>query len=230
MIPKELDPFPPFLSGFVVGMSVAFQFGKESFGMLREAVWAALCFGLISGCALMETSDVEVEKQSVAMPASDPQVEAPASQPTVAATLTERQSPSSENKNISAEQIKRIQFHLKKAGFYSGSVDGIAGPRTQSAIRHFQSTCAALTDLITNSEPTATQENSAMTTKVAVTTSKHRTTDAIRLIQLRMKDAGFKLGPIDGIDGPKTKSARLALRSGVHDVGQFTDSHLFAEL
>ncbi len=171
--------------------------------MLREVVWTSLCFGLISGCALMETSDVEVEKQSVATPASDSQVEARASQPTVAATLTERQSPSNENKNISAEQIKRLQFHLKKAGFYSGPMDGIAGPRTQSAIRHFQSACTTLTDLITTSEPTAMQPNSGTAAKAAATKSKRETADAIRLIQLRLKDAGFKLGPIDGIDGPK---------------------------
>ena len=182
--------------------------------MLREVVWTSLCFGLISGCALMETSDVEVEKQNVATPASDAQVEAPASQPAVPAPLTERQSPGSESKNISAEQIKRIQFHLKKAGFYSGSLDGIAGPRTQSAIRHFQSACATLTDLITTSEPTAIQENSGMAAKAAVAKSGPGTADVVRLIQLRLKDAGFKLGPIDGIDGPKTQSARLALQSG----------------
>jgi peptidoglycan hydrolase-like protein with peptidoglycan-binding domain len=194
-------------------MSVASQSRKESLGMLRKVVWTSLCFGLISGCALMETSDVEVEKQSVAMPAPDLQVEAPVSQPVIAAPLTERQSPSSKNKNISAEQIKRIQFHLKKAGFYSGSVDGIAGPRTQSAIRHFQSGCSTLTDLITPSEPTVMQQDSGMTAK-AVSKSKQGAADEVRLIQLRLKDAGFKLGPIDGIDGPKTRAARLALQSG----------------
>ncbi len=182
--------------------------------MLREVVWTSLCFGLISGCALMETSDVEVEKQSVATSVSASQVEPPASQSVIAAPLTESQSPSRENKNISADQIKRIQFHLKKAGFYSGSVDGIAGPRTQSAIRHFQSACATLTDLITTSEPTAMQQNSGMAAKGTITKSKRETADAVRLIQLRLKDAGFKLGPIDGIDGPKTQSARLALQSG----------------
>jgi peptidoglycan hydrolase-like protein with peptidoglycan-binding domain len=182
--------------------------------MLREVVWSSLCIGLISGCALMETSGVEVEKQSVATPASDRQAEAPTSQPVIATPLTETQSASSENKIVSPEHIKRIQFHLKKAGFYSGSVDGIAGPRTQSAIRHFQSACATLTDLITTSEPTAIQQNSGMAAKAVIAISKRGNTDAVRLIQLRLKDAGFNPGPIDGIDGPKTQSARLALQSG----------------
>ncbi|MGE5306367.1 MAG: peptidoglycan-binding domain-containing protein [Alphaproteobacteria bacterium] len=162
----------------------------------------------------METSDVEVETPSVAAPASDPQAEAPASQPVFATPLTETQSTSSENKNVSAEDIKRIQAHLRKAGFYSGSVDGIAGPRTRSAIRHFQSACATLKDLITTSEPTGMQQNSGIAAKAALTKSPHGAADAVRLIQLRLKDAGFNLGPIDGIDGPKTQSARLALQSG----------------
>ena len=182
--------------------------------MLRKVVWTALCCGVFSGCALMETSDVRVERQGVAMPASDPQAEAPASQPVVATPLTETQSASSEKKNLSAEYIKRIQAHLKKAGFYSGSMDGIAGPRTQAAIRHFQSACVTLTDLITTSEPTAMQQNSGMPAKDAITKSKRGSADAVRLIQLRLKDAGFNLGPIDGIEGPKTQSARSALQSG----------------
>ena len=182
--------------------------------MFRKVVLTSLCFGLISGCALMETSDVEVEKQSAATPTSDPQAEAAASQPAITAPLTETQSASGENKNVSAEQIKRIQAHLKKAGFYSGSVDGIAGPRTQSAIRRFQSGCATLTDLIGTSEAATMQQSSGTAAKAAITETKHGTADAVRLVQVRLKDAGFDLGPIDGIHGVKTRSALLALRSG----------------
>lgn len=182
--------------------------------MFRKVVLTSLCFGLISGCALMETSDVEVEKQSAATTTSDPQAQAAASQPAIAAPLTETQSASGENKNVSAEQIKRIQAHLKKAGFYSGSVDGIAGSRTQSAIRRIQSGCATLTDLIGTSEAAIMQQSSGTAAKAAITETKHGTADAVRLVQLRLKDAGFDPGPIDGIDGAKTQSALLALQSG----------------
>jgi peptidoglycan hydrolase-like protein with peptidoglycan-binding domain len=58
------------------------------------------------------------------------------------------------------------------------------------------------------------QQNSGMAAKAAITKSKPETSDAVRLIQLRLKDAGFNVGSIDGVDGPKTQSARLALQSG----------------
>jgi peptidoglycan hydrolase-like protein with peptidoglycan-binding domain len=58
------------------------------------------------------------------------------------------------------------------------------------------------------------QQNSGMAAKAAVTKSKQGTADAVRLIQLRLKDAGFDPGPIDGIDGAKTQSALSALQSG----------------
>ncbi len=182
--------------------------------MLREVVLTSLCLSLISGCAMMDTSDNEVGKQSAETPAPDPQVKAAPSQPAIATSPTETQSASSENKNVSGEQIKRIQAHLKKAGFYSGSVDGIGGPVTQSAIRHFQSGCANLTDLITASEPATMPQSSEIGTKAAITKSRRGAMDAVRLIQVRLKDAGFDPGPIDGIEGVRTKSALLVLQSG----------------
>jgi peptidoglycan hydrolase-like protein with peptidoglycan-binding domain len=190
--------------------------------MLKEVVFTSICFALFSGCTLMETSDVEVEKQSAATPASDPQPAPVSSQPAVAAPLAETQSATDENKNASSEYVKRIQTHLKNTGFYSGSVDGIAGASTLSAIRHFQSGCATLKDLITISGPAAIQQSSGMAAKAAITKSKRGTADAVRVIQLRLKDAGFDPGPIDGIHGAKTRSALLALNSGCVMLQEFS--------
>jgi peptidoglycan hydrolase-like protein with peptidoglycan-binding domain len=39
-------------------------------------------------------------------------------------------------------------------------------------------------------------------------------TDEIRLIQVRLKDAGFDAGPVDGVMGFKTRSALLRFQSG----------------
>jgi peptidoglycan hydrolase-like protein with peptidoglycan-binding domain len=166
----------------------------------------------------MGSSDIEVEKESIATPASDPRPE-PA---TAAAPLTETGPVSDENKNVSSDFIKRIQTHLKRTGFYAGSVDGIAGASTQSAIRSFQSGCITLTDLITISDSAGFQQNSAMAAKAAIARNKRGAADEVRLIQLRLKDAGFNPGPIDGIYGAKTENALLALNSGCEILQKFS--------
>ena len=182
--------------------------------MFKEVVLTSFCFALIPGCALNESSDVEVVKETIATPAFDPQPEAATSQPAVAAPPTQTQSASDENKKVGTDYVKRIQAHLKRTGFYSGAVDGIAGPRTRSAIRHFQSGCVTLKDLISISDPATIQQSSGMAAKAAITKSKRGTDEAVRLIQLRLKDAGFDPGPIDGVYGAKTEGALLTLKSG----------------
>ncbi|MFH1777198.1 MAG: peptidoglycan-binding protein [Candidatus Omnitrophota bacterium] len=42
------------------------------------------------------------------------------------------------NKEISKEAVKQIQTALRNAGYYTGTVDGIIGPRTKKAIKTFQ--------------------------------------------------------------------------------------------
>jgi peptidoglycan hydrolase-like protein with peptidoglycan-binding domain len=189
--------------------------------MFKEVVLTSICFALISGCALIESSDVEVEKESIATPASDPQLEPATSQSAAVAPPTETRPVRNENKNVGPDYIKRIQNHLKRTGFYSGAVDGIAGPRTQSAIRHFQSGCTTLKDLIAISDPPAIQQGSGMGAKAAITKNKRGTDEGVRLMQLRLKDAGFDPGPIDGIYGVKTEGARLALNSGCMMLQEF---------
>jgi peptidoglycan hydrolase-like protein with peptidoglycan-binding domain len=190
--------------------------------MFKEVVFTAICIALISGCALLDPSDVEVEKENPAPPASDSQPEPATSQSAAAAPLTETRSASEESNNVNPDYVKRIQIHLKRTGFYSGAVDGVAGPLTQSAIRHFQSGCVTLKDLLTISDHAAIQQGSAMAAKAAITQSNRSSDKAVRLIQLRLKDAGFDPGPIDGIYGAKTAGARLTLNSGCAMLQEFS--------
>ena len=44
------------------------------------------------------------------------------------------------------EEVRQIQSKLKSLGFYSGSVDGIYGARTQSAVKAFQKSCGISAD------------------------------------------------------------------------------------
>jgi peptidoglycan hydrolase-like protein with peptidoglycan-binding domain len=98
----------------------------------------------------------------------------------------------------STREIMLLQTQLKAAGFNPGPVDGALGARTLSALRELQSGCSNLEDLLEN-------PSSAISA---------RSEDEIRLLQVRLKDAGFDTGPIDGVMGLKTKSALLRAQSG----------------
>ena len=39
---------------------------------------------------------------------------------------------------MTSEDVKQVQRHLQQHGFYNGNIDGIAGPKTRSALRDFQ--------------------------------------------------------------------------------------------
>ena len=44
------------------------------------------------------------------------------------------------------EEVRQIQSKLKSLGYYAGSVDGIYGARTQSAVKAFQKSCGISAD------------------------------------------------------------------------------------
>ena len=98
----------------------------------------------------------------------------------------------------STQEIMLLQTQLEVAGFDPGPVDGALGARTLSALRQLQSGCSNLEDLLEN-------PSSGISA---------RSGDEIRLLQVRLKDAGFDAGPIDGVMGLKTKSALLRAQSG----------------
>lgn len=176
--------------------------------MLKKVLFFSICFALISGCALMDTSDVETEKQDAVAPVSNAEPGNGGSQAVVATPET---SAAADHKNLRSEYIKKVQTHLKEAGFYSGGVDGIADAGTQTAVRHFQASCSTLKDLITTPDSAIQQRPPA---KTAMAKNKRSAVDAVRVIQLRLKDAGFGPGPIDGIHGVKTQAALASLSSG----------------
>lgn len=101
-----------------------------------------------------------------------------------------------------------LQARLKATGFYTGPVDGIVGPKTRSAQVRLQAACTNLKDLL---EPSA---GNAQIVKLDAMDRSIPNKEATRLIQVRLKDAGFDPGPIDGIWGSKTKAALLRLEAG----------------
>jgi peptidoglycan hydrolase-like protein with peptidoglycan-binding domain len=130
-----------------------------------------------------------------------------------------------------AETIK-LQSQLRAAGFSPGPVDGIFGNKTKSVLFQVQSGCLMVKDLNGRLElasgptkkqlpfatpadvlksPADQQPSMALTRteaqKSVVGTQPVRSQEEIRILQLRLRDAGFDPGPFDGVMGQKTRSA-----------------------
>ena len=129
---------------------------------------------------------------------------------------------------VSGKNIQMVQRSLRGAGFDSGPVDGILGARTKTVLMVVQSTCPKINELANNlsftlpgsekqksAEPafasgSNTQHNirsSAASGWGKQTSTAAQTNEEIRILQLRLRDAGFDPGPFDGIMGAKTRWA-----------------------
>jgi hypothetical protein len=155
---------------------------------------------LLSGCAPRQQDLPEVPKLPESPPApiatkpAETLADRPASVATPVATT------------IDPEEIRSLQARLRAAGVYTGPIDGIAGPKTRSGILRLQAACENLKDLLETS-------NSEIF-EVSAESQAKPDSESIRLIQVRLKDAGFDPGPIDGRSGAKTRAAFLRFQAG----------------
>jgi peptidoglycan hydrolase-like protein with peptidoglycan-binding domain len=155
---------------------------------------------LISGCTPLH-QEVEVSKPPVPLPA--PIASKPAETP--ADKIAPVANPAS--LILGPEEVRLFQARLKAAGFYTGPVDGIAGPKTRSGTLRLQAACANLKDLL------ETSTGEVFEAPAGAQAPKPNSKE-IRLIQVRLKDAGFEPGPIDGRPGAKTRAAFLRFQAG----------------
>ena len=131
----------------------------------------------------------------------------------------------------SRQETETIQARLRNAGFNPGRVDGIFGSRTRSVLAHLRAGCPMATDFAemldrqlgatdkratasqtlenksTKLQPAAPAEHSDATKQPAAPAVSARPQEDIRILQVRLRDAGFDPGPFDGLIGPKTKAA-----------------------
>ena len=127
-------------------------------------------------------------------------------------------------------ETQEIQRELREAGTYSGPVDGIFGTRTQSALRKFKGSCLMANEfkeILSETLPAIVSETAGtqpQTTPLSSAKAEARVTrnaddqqgtvvqaerarEQVRVLQLRLRDAGFDPGQVDGLMGPKTKTA-----------------------
>jgi peptidoglycan hydrolase-like protein with peptidoglycan-binding domain len=180
------------------------QTQKETFMVkISSALLSAL---LLSACSTMTENNETSIAETPALPASvEVQPVEPSAPAPVESARHELAAPA--KKILSKQEVKMLQSQLKAAGFDPGPVDGTWGGRTVSALRRLQAGCANLKDLLEN-------ETEGSSTPLRGLHPKLSGADDIRLMQVRLKDAGFDVGAVDGVYGPKTKTAWLRFQAG----------------
>ncbi|TMA92093.1 MAG: hypothetical protein E6J74_20890 [Deltaproteobacteria bacterium] len=127
------------------------------------------------------------------------------------------------NKVPSRQETETIQTQLRDAGFNPGPVDGIFGNKTRSVMARLKADCPTVNELAGVFDyPLAASKKQVVASQTLETNSARlqslsatgrgdapsaRSQEDIRILQLRLRDAGFDPGPFDGVMGPKTKAA-----------------------
>ena len=133
------------------------------------------------------------------------------------------------NKVPNRQETLALQNQLRDAGFNPGPADGIFGAKMKTIFTHLQNGCpvaqefAAQLDQPAEStakmtgaanfqeRPSATRTIPAQSrmdaAKQLAAPIAVRPQEEIRILQLRLRDAGYDPGPFDGVMGPKTKLA-----------------------
>ncbi len=134
--------------------------------------------------------------------------------------------------STATEEIQPLQARLKSVGFDPGPVDGAMGHKTKTALARLRSSCAMVSGYPAAFEVQSTPvETSAITAaaskkpsapalarpipnvargeviKPTSTAPNAPDQDEVRLIQVRLKEAGYDPGPVDGVLGAQTRSA-----------------------
>lgn len=130
------------------------------------------------------------------------------------------------NKKIpKREEVIRVQSDLRAAGFNPGPVDGIYGVRTRALVAQVPAACDTAREFGQGLRGSMAQRAAppvAGAASAGAQVSAKRPEDAartaepaqappareeIRVLQLRLRDAGFDPGPFDGIMGARTRAA-----------------------
>jgi peptidoglycan hydrolase-like protein with peptidoglycan-binding domain len=137
----------------------------------------------------------------------------------------------------SRQETVALQTQLRQAGFNPGPADGVFGSKTKTVLATLQSGCPMAKDFAQFSVPRSGAAQSPVVAqaaeranlvsapansparvrvdavKPAMIPVAARSQEEIRVLQLRLRDAGFDPGPFDGVMGPKTQVALQQLQA-----------------
>lgn len=108
--------------------------------------------------------------------------------------------------------VKTVQQKLKNWGYYDGSVDGIFGSGTKSAVVYFQRKNGLTADGIVGTATAAAMGISLGSSSGTTSTSsgvlkQGSSGEAVKTLQQKLKNWGYYSGSVDGVFGSGTKSA-----------------------
>jgi peptidoglycan hydrolase-like protein with peptidoglycan-binding domain len=173
-----------------------------------------LVFLFMSACATVIEDKDSQTAETQAVPAPEIQVVEAASPSTDSIKHESDKLHGAASRTLSKQEIRSLQSQLKAAGFDPGPLDGVLGAKTTLALRRLQLGCANLNDLLENPDFGTFQQSGGMQTAKQSPADRTFGADETRLIQVRLKEAGFDGGPIDGVMGSRTRSALLRFQSG----------------
>jgi peptidoglycan hydrolase-like protein with peptidoglycan-binding domain len=143
---------------------------------------------------------------------------------TTSSSTTSNSSTSTATSTVRSTEVANLQELLKKRGFYTGSADGLMGPRTRLAITEAQKNYGLAIDGIAGSQTIAALESgsSSGSSKVNIADNKTEnkngdvsatsdpTDKSLLALQELLAKRGFYNGSIDGIKGARTSAAIVA--------------------
>jgi peptidoglycan hydrolase-like protein with peptidoglycan-binding domain len=132
-------------------------------------------------------------------------------------------------KTLDKEKIQVVQELLNTLGFDAGPVDGVLGSKTKAAIMRFQSGCAVLKEVLGDPEKAISQQTAELQAPAEESRPVRKLSkEQIRLVQEKLKEAGFDPGPADGVMGAKTRDAlqKYQASHGLSKTGTLDDKTL----
>jgi peptidoglycan hydrolase-like protein with peptidoglycan-binding domain/DNA invertase Pin-like site-specific DNA recombinase len=107
-----------------------------------------------------------------------------------------------------AREVRVLQRKLRTLGWRPGPVDGLFGPRTEQAVEAFQRAARLVPDGIAG--PRTRNALDRARQKPLARGAGYRPpagSPCVRMLQERLRVAGFDPGPVDGLFGPRTQAA-----------------------